>query len=287
MKIRTDFVSNSSSSSFIIAGDKKSIFAEYNLTKQDFVDAIEDLSNIKLDENKYFCKIYDKTIPEDLTVINSEWSDYLKGWTTPFLKKHFDKDGNVDIEFFSALDIFDEKTGEYKKPSYWSAGWHEKQWGDFYEHMREIYDLPYTWDPDVKTTVKYIKDSDSWKKVKIKSSIYKILLDAYNHYGIVNHYEALECGFSRMIIHFDDNDVYSLRGMNEAGKHEDLYEGDSEWDKMHNEEVKNSTWETESQSLPRLCEVLVRWFKEHGKIPESVTWHEMLESIVGYCLHEG
>jgi ribonuclease HI len=90
-----------------------------------------------------------------------------------------------------------------------------------------------------------------------------------------------------MIIHFGDNEVYSLKGMNEAGKHEPLYDGDSEWDKQHNDEVKNSIWETESQSLPRFCEVMVRWFKEHKKIPDTVTWHEMIESIVGYCFHEG
>ena len=292
MKIRTDFVSNSSSSSFIIAGDKKSIFVKYNLTKQDFVDAIEDLSGVKIKESKseynYFCKIYDKTIPEDLAVIKSKWSDYLKDWTTPFLKKHFDKDGNTDIEFFSALDLFDEKTGEYIKPIYWSAGWHEKQWGDFYQHIREIYDfLSYGWNPDVKTYGRYDKNTDKYRKVKIPSCVYKVLCDAYKHYGIVTHHEALNCGFTRMIIHFGDNDVYSLKGMNEAGKHEKLYEGDSEWDKQHNEEVKNSIWETESQSLPRLCEVLVKWFKEHGKLPENATWHEMLESIVGYCLHEG
>ena len=78
-----------------------------------------------------------------------------------------------------------------------------------------------------------------------------------------------------------------LPSLSLKGKYEELYEGDSEWDKQHNEEVKNSTWETESQSLPRFCEVLVRWFKEHKKIPETATWHDMLESIVGYCMHEG
>jgi hypothetical protein len=288
MKIRTDFVSNSSSSSFIIAGDKTSFFAKYNLSKQDFVDAIEDLSGVKIDKDKYFCKIYDKSIPEDLNVINSEWSDYLKEWTTPFLKKVYDKDGNEDIEFFSALSRFDEETGVYLKPIYYSAGWHNKQWGYFYEHIKEIYDfLPYSWDPSVKTYYKYDRENDKNDETEIDSHIYQVLLDAYRHYGIMNHHEALNCGFSRTIIHFGDNDVYSLKGMNEAGKHEELYEGDSEWDKRHNEEVKNSTWETESQSLPRFCEVMVRWFKEHKKIPDTATWHDMLESIVGYCMHEG
>jgi hypothetical protein len=32
---------------------------------------------------------------------------------------------------------------------------------------------------------------------------------------------------------------------------------------------------------------MVRWFKEHKKIPETATWHDMLESVVGYCMHEG
>ena len=288
MKIRLDFVSNSSSSSFIIAGDAKSIFAKYNLSKQDFIDAIEDLSGVKIDKNKYFCKIYDKSIPEDLDVINSKWSDYLKYWTTPFLKKVYDKYGNEDIEFFSALDIFDKKTGEYIKPIYYSAGWHNKQWGYFYEHIKEIYDfLPYDWNPNIKRYSSYDRISKTFCDLAIDDGIYQVLLDAYKHYGIVNHHEALQCEFTRMIIHFGDNDVYSLKGMNEAGKHEELYEGDSEWDKQHNEEVKNSTWETESQSLPRFCEVLVRWFKEHKKIPETVTWYNMIESIVGYCMHEG
>ena len=288
MKIRTDFVSNSSSSSFIIAGDETSIFVKYNLTKQDFIDAIEDLSGTKIDKDEYFCKIYDKTISEDLNIINSNWSDYLKYWTTPFLKKVFDKDGNEDIDFFPASDLFDEKTGEYIRPIYYSAGWHNKQWGEFYERMRDIYDfLSYDWNPEIKTYTKYDRETGKFIKLEIDSSIYKVLLDAYKHYGIMNHHEVLNCDFSRMIIHFGDNDVYSLKGMNEAGKHEPLYDGDSEWDKQHNEEVKNSIWETESHSLPRLCEVLVKWFKEHGKIPDTVTWHEMIDSIVGYCFHEG
>jgi hypothetical protein len=288
MKIRTDFVSNSSSSSFIIAGDETSIFVKYNLTKQDFIDAIEDLSGTKIDKDEYFCKIYDKTISEDLAIINSEWSDYLKYWTTPFLKKVYDKDGNGDIEFFPASDLFDEKTGEYVRPTYYSAGWHNKQWGEFYQQMKEIYNfLPYDWDPSVETYSTYDRTNDKFYDDKIDEGIYQTLLAAYKHYGIMNHHEALNCDFSRMIIHFGDNEVYSLKGMNEAGKYEELYDEDSEWDKQHNDEVKNSIWETESESLPRLCEILVKWFKEHGKIPETVTWHEMIDLIIGYCFHEG
>ena len=163
MKIRTDFVSNSSSSSFIIAGNETSIFVKYNLTKQDFIDAIEDLSGAKLDSDKYFCKIYDKTISEDLAIINSNWSDYLKYWTTPFLKKIYDKYGNEDIECHSASDLFDEKTGEYVKPTYFSAGWHNKRWGEFYEHMKEIYDfLPFDWNPDIKRYSSYDRISKTF-----------------------------------------------------------------------------------------------------------------------------
>ena len=75
--------------------------------------------------------------------------------------------------------------------------------------------------------------------------------------------------------------------MDTHGKHEEILEETDDYDRKRNEEIRNSTYETESYSTERFCEILVNWFKEKGKLPEETTWEDFAESIIGCCLHEG
>ena len=75
-----------------------------------------------------------------------------------------------------------------------------------------------------------------------------------------------------------------------VSKNEKLYENpEFEWEKLHNEEVKQSLYETESHSIQRVCEVLFNWFKSHGKLVglKDETWNDLYNDVLAVTMHEG
>lgn len=280
MKIRSDFVSNSSSSSFIIADDKNAFVRKFKLTKQDFVDAIIDLSGGKdeyekhVAEHKYkgwdgsWFHVYDKKISADKKILNSESVNYLKEWQ-------------------NCVFAVDWKTNELFRDD----GWTRSKYNQAYEALRDVYDLPWNYDVYAKTNWIYKYDSKTKKstKKKVPTHIDKVVRDLYRHYGVLTNYDVLMMKFSRFLFRFGDNDIYRLKDMQVPGKHDEPYTTGTKYAKKYNNDIKNSIYETDSHSIQRVCEVLFNWFKANDKLPglKDETWQDLYNDVVAVTMHEG
>ena len=274
MKVRSDYVSNSSSSSFIIMDDDTLGF--FNITKQDIMDALAELhggkeaieryvnarresaikepewhkDDIKYDEWGPFY-VYDLFDKKDRKRALSRWGDMLKGW----------KANNCHLD----IHDLDENGKPTVKPGAGQLG----NFNKIVEATSQIYDIS---EYDIESRV----DTDYWNirrfvpsKTKdpatgmyghyepIDRSVGKFLNAIYRECGVMTNFDVLKSKIARFFIHADDNEL-AIGPICEDGAADHAEDGASD--------VENMKWKTESYSYARVCEYLLDYFIRNGKI---------------------
>lgn len=274
MKIRSDFVSNSSSSSFIIGHNE--IFDYFHITKQDILDALIDAYGVdayqqSVERRKQSAKehpdwysdnikyndygpiyVYDLSDLNDRSRAIVMWGDLLADWTST--NTHFAPDGHVQIGA--------EKTRKFEK---------------IVEDMADIYGVN-EWD-----IMSYIKgEADDIPKKFIRSNEKDPETGMYGHYepldanvietiksmknnvGYMTNLDVLKCELARFFVHADENE---LPCSNADDKLDD--EGN---------EIKNPKFVSEAYTYDRVCEIIYKYLVKNGKInPDDPVFMEKMK----------
>ena len=213
MKVRSSFVSNSSSSSFIIA--KTEIFKHFKIDKSVLKEAIDDL--FMPDKNvNYF--IYE--MPNERAQAMRKFGNLLQQWNQCLIG-----DNDIWSPEKENIEAFDKLL--------WCLRKIDPSW---YFLTGDDEDLEYSKSPDyVKAIV-----STARKNLRIRKADEVLLDDS-----------------TQFFIHFSENDIQLIHGIDEDGKK------DIDGNLSMNNEAKYDTY---AYSSDRFIEVLFNWLVDHKKI---------------------
>ena len=302
MKVRSDFVSNSSSSSFIIGND--AWIELFNITKQDMVDAIVELSHETLVHGRHFW-VYDLFDKKDKKNAIRMWKDLLEGWTSNRLVI---PEGHKPCYDRHAIRNFEKLC----------------------ESLKNCYDLSYGFEDDLEDSTMFVHGAKKGKRVTpvgayvgIPEYIKKTVARAKKKIGIVTNFDVLQYSLSRFLFHFGDNEILSIEGMTVEDidwlkEHDAKPKNEcSDWEDNEAIEARKFNFETESYSMQRFIEILYRHFIKKGKIKAddkefleeaypsrsstntgnslkydtydgaTFSHNDMYDSVFTSCLHEG
>ena len=321
MKIRSDFVSNSSSSSFIIADNN--IFNYFEITKNDIVNALIDLYGkdeyeqyqkdqkerrkdpdvfkwLSNAERKYPNEVgpfyvYDLTNKTDRRKASELWGDLLRGWDSIYL--------NYDVN--DKRYVQDRKNRNYH------------QYENVCRKIAELYHLN-TFDGVVKSedeianVDRFVRTNErqpngnyGYTTKKGCKDIAKFLLKIRKDMGILSNKDILKLKFSKFFIHFDDNEICNLDGINVASRHDRPYENATrEYELKRNKEIETSIYNSDCYSNDRLFEILFNYFvsKKHiikvadkyflkaagyPKDKKTLDYIDLVDNLIAGCFHEG
>ena len=320
MKIRSDFVSNSSSSSFIIADNN--IFNYFDITKNDIINALIDLygkdqyelyqknqkerrkdpersSYLTKAEKKYPNEVgpfyvYDLSDKNDKKKALALWGNLLNGWDSLYL--NYDRNDKQYVQ-----DRKKRNFHEYENICHQIAElYHLNTFDGVVKSEKEI---PLV-DRFVRTNKRQPGGGYGYSTKKGCKDIAKFLLKIRKDMGILSNKDVLKLKFSKFFIHFDDNEIYNLDGMNCASKHGRLYDKPcDDYEMDHNKEVKNSIYESDSHCNERLFEILFNYFASkhmikiankyflkaagYPKDKKTLNYIDLFDNIIAGCIHEG
>ena len=274
MKIRQDYVSNSSSSSFVLANME--LFNHFDITKDDILNALVDAYGVEAYKNaktrimksvkehpdwyKDDLKwnkfgpfwVYDLSIPEEKKEATARWGRLLKSWNATNCMHAIQRNGKKIVVLDScAAQDYDEAM----------------------ESIAKVYDISRFSLDDVaaggtaKRCCRFIRTEDKDPKTglygyyePISSELVSVVRDIRKVSGVMNNLEAVKSKCARFFVHADDNELCTGL-MCEMGKTETV------WDMDAKDFVPaNGTWETESCTYDRVCEVVLKYLVKTGKV---------------------
>lgn len=277
MKIRSDYVSNSSSSSFVIANCE--LIDHFNITKQDILDALIDTygrddyeRNAKQREEyakkhpEYHKKelkyghfgpfwVYDMEDKADRKEAIDLWGNLLKGWDANNCKKITDEGSEADkgrvasgSEYSTYREILDKLNDVYGI-SFWD--------------IRE-----YAVNPIKKNfPTRFVRSDKKDPKtgcyghyVPVEKEILDFALKLRKDMGIMTNLDVIKSKVAKFFVHADDNELCG-DALSEDGN------GEEHWDAEKKNWVKSSSkWESKSYTFDRLCEIVLEWLVKNGRV---------------------
>ena len=271
MKIRTDYVSNSSSSSFVIGN--MFLFDYFHITKQDILDALIDMYGKEAYENamkgyqksakddpEYDAKelkynkfgpfyVYDLSIPEERQEAIDTWGNLLEGWDasgchwirnneTHFGKVCFGGSGKRDYE-----EVIDRIANIYNVSRYDLNELAEGKTEDGYGNPIEVKKFVRSdkKDPETGCYGHYENLDDC-----IVDFVKRLRYDC----GVMTNLDVIKSEVARFFVHADDNEL-------PMG---DDSEGDDK-----------EKWDTDSWSYDRICEIVLKWLVKSGRVKPDDT----------------
>ena len=261
MKSRFGYVSNSSSSSFVLddrcpftAADigefVMSSIIGYDDKIKDLVESRDTYEPGVLDENDWthciFC-VFDLKDKYQLMEAKLTLADYLKGW----------KDGvAIRCDDGSMMTL-----GRWMSQAM-ESGLDAGREGCSFNGLDDF------------EMVQMCKDIRIWleKKGKTDMSVEDVLgyaasflKEMKKRHRHCDNYRAMLAKNAAVVVHFDENEIWSISGITKTG----------------------DEYETGDYTYQRFCELFVRWMQERGRLSNEYTWSDMVDSTIARNMHEG
>ena len=276
MKTRSDFVSNSSSSSFIL---KDAGFFEYfGITKQDIDDALTDLYGGR--------EVLAKRLSDEIAICEealakakieaglSLSTNYSLEFDIKYQSDRLRELKTKGLGIWCIYDMTDKKDSRacFKEWDSHFASWFAPEegeyetWDKFEEMLRWKCDFDNVWEV-VNSKDKALRESKYSRKAgrhihKTVPGGAEFIKRVKKNLGVKTMKEVLHSNDCTLMIHFGDNYVYEINGMTKPGRADEKeYNSEEE-----NEKIRNSEYESEAYSAKRFFEILIEYFVKKGKV---------------------
>lgn len=305
MKTRISFVSNSSSSSFVVVETEEKGNPFSGLTAQDWRDAIKALY-VPYDENdpsaEECTEVRDLSDDEERRKAICDFGKIMECWFANWSMK--DKDGKVirnPRATAKAINAWEDYIDciSYGRHSWrngsrtvnndlgdlWNRhiGKHGYQDEDGYRFTL-VGSLPVLSSSLEDALCKYDENLNRSVYKRLPEELEHDLVEKWNSLGICTQRDMLEWKGSKTFVHFDENDIWRLKGVIDKYSAFDEKSGKYHLVEPPNDGVK---WQSEEWTFDRVLEVFAKWFRENGCARKNANWKQLKKLIGGISIHEG